>query len=496
MTPPDSEWTDLINFWESQIQAGWHGQVSKQLRKLWKAGNLQKAPRPHLYKIAQVCFRVDQALIGINLLRPWVRPSERRATRLATDEEKTEYASCLLRVGGTREAFRLLDSVVNYPRANFIAALGAMEEWDYKKALTNLRNYIKNKELTPYEKLIADTNVSACLMTLGSFDEASILTNRLIQTCLKNGQNLLAGNLYEIQAQGLIETQNYAQAEKNLSQALNQLKNVKGPQEVYIKKWKAVIRLKKEGFTHSVASDLKKIHLSAKEVNDYETLRDMDFQIARVKPTQARVNHLVHGTAYPALINKYKTTLTLDANEAWWWSVPKNNSFRQRSAIETDPHEFLKPGTLLHKVFLALCSDLYRPPSLLKLYSDTYYDNYFNPKSSPLLISQAIHRLKEVFKKNNLPIIVRELKSHYWLETHSPIKIKKRLGETSLNTKKNSMKKMIEDLFRSYGNNLTCSQVLAATGMPPRSAKRFLSQAVEDEMIKRQGKGRGVYYRR
>ena len=96
------------------IREGQHAIADKQLNEILK----MDIPREFLFEVAAISRRLSRSEIGVGLLNPIVRPPVTKPI-VATNEERAEYAGCLIRLGIFKEAHSILDTVPSeaHPRS-------------------------------------------------------------------------------------------------------------------------------------------------------------------------------------------------------------------------------------------------------------------------------------------------------------------------------------------------------------------------------------------
>src|SRR4051794_20375252 len=104
---------------DSRIRAGKTLQASKAVADLSRE-TLAREERIQLARLARRSF-VPQ--IGIRLLSPVVRPGA-RSVEIANNDEKLEFAACLVWIGALQEALILLDELdpTLHPEADLFRA--------------------------------------------------------------------------------------------------------------------------------------------------------------------------------------------------------------------------------------------------------------------------------------------------------------------------------------------------------------------------------------
>jgi hypothetical protein len=84
----------------------------------------------------------------------------------------------------------------------------------------------------------------------------------------------------------------------------------------------------------------------------------------------------------------------------------------------------MPPGQVLHRLFIILCQDFYRPIPLISLYAKLFPGDYFNPNTSPNRTHQVIKRLRQWILKNKLDLAIEEVSGAFRLRLTSNLAIR------------------------------------------------------------------------
>src|SRR5262249_17456964 len=157
-------------------------------------------PRQIRAAFASLAARAGVGEVGIRLLRSVLRP-DTKAPVQATDEEKGEYAHCLIKLGATEEALQLLAMIRgNYPQALFYEAAARISRWDYAPTIPLFKKYIASPGVTSYQKLVGKVNLASVLVHQRKFREASYLLRDIVYETGIRRLPLLQGNALQFAA--------------------------------------------------------------------------------------------------------------------------------------------------------------------------------------------------------------------------------------------------------------------------------------------------------
>jgi hypothetical protein len=397
----------------------------------------RKIPRESLVKVAGLCRRAGCPSLGIRLLRRIVRPaSSTRLRHPATPAEMTEYAALLLRLGARAEALRLLVAVDSSraPQSLLIQAFAQFGKWDYESATPLLEKYVESTGITDYERLIGESNlVSAYVET--KHPRAYSLLNEVKVKARDAKANLLYGNLlaaeaeYHVGASGLAEA---ARAIKEAKQLLGETENI---ETLNLDKLGAVIEKSPERLT-GIAENLRK-------AGAWENARDCLFQKALLTNDSALFEHLYFGTphvryreriqslGYCLNDNSYVLRLKRKEHCEARFNLPslflEKNDFGQSQISEIDVQHAegpFKRGQLPHRLLLCLVSDFYRPIRTPEIFDKVFPGQYYNPSTSPALVHQAMHRLRQLFTDSSWPLKITDSEFGFYLSTETDFKIR------------------------------------------------------------------------
>src|SRR6185295_7760352 len=168
-----------------------------------KLSDLKIAAIPRRYQLqaARIYRRCKLPLQALRVLNPVVRPKGRLVTR-ASQQELAEYATSLQRVGAFREADGILEKLDGraLPDVSLFRAFGSIARWDYRSALPQLMEYLRN-DLPMYERLVGEANLLSCHVFLGMKAEAELLVPKLLAELERQQSWLLLATVLELQAQ-------------------------------------------------------------------------------------------------------------------------------------------------------------------------------------------------------------------------------------------------------------------------------------------------------
>ena len=176
--------------------------------------------RSDLARVAYLAWRAGVPEVGLRLLRRVVRGAK-GDTDTSTEEERAEYAQCLLRVGATDEGERMLQGIDRgkVPRAHLYQAGLEVSRWEYGASIAPLLSYLKTPGLSQYQQLVAKTNLAAAKVREKKIREAEVLLRELLYTTSLRKYRLLLGRVLELSAESYVVLGRWEAAEKFLVEA-------------------------------------------------------------------------------------------------------------------------------------------------------------------------------------------------------------------------------------------------------------------------------------
>ena len=401
------------------VKAGQANKAAVRLTMMLKDdANLGRADRLILAKLARRAFAPQ---LGIKLLRPMVRPSEKKPI-VATGEEKTEYAANLSWLGAVTECHSLLDQVDStlVPEALFIRALALFSEWRYREAIPYLHKYILHSDVADYWKNIGRLNLMAALAHEGQSVEE--LRNHLEEVSLRENLRLVLGNVYLFQTESLVQRQEFEKATQTIKKAHGQLE-AGGMNSLFLDKWSAVISLHHD--QQRGLEELGLVRQKAVEVSHWETLRDCDLQEIRVTQDLKKGEHLYFGTPHSAYREHLLSLCPWVKNVV---GSHYDRSFSEKKiSLPIVPWELTREGHVLGKLWEVLQSDFYSPLSLGYLQSKVFPWKQLNFDRGANSLHQALKRLRHLFEEQKIPLHIQESKSEYQLQAKSAVTVRVRM---------------------------------------------------------------------
>lgn len=496
---------------EGLIRGGQRDQARAVLQKL----KGKKIPRARSCEMADLARRAGLLPLALQIMMPILRPKVPLDTP-PTNQEISCYAIILLGFAASLEALELLESGDPDDLDILLAkAFAYMNRWDYQSATEHLRRYLElgakpshKSKVSPYQLMIAKVNLAASLVATAKTQEGKTLINEILQVTFDEQWNLLHKNSLEIGSQLAIQDRDWRLASDLLKRASEQSEGVYNTDDVFVKKWKAIALIEKEGATPEALAALSQIQSEAARNGHWETIRDCDYHKALALKDEKLFLQVYFGTPFQS----YRDRIAKRA-EGWikipstyvrqMNSEPSNRVFDLIKGEESLGPAKLKPGKSLFNALSTLVSDFYRPFVIGNLHAAVFPGEHFNPISSPRRISFLLHRLRDWFQENEMPLQIEFSKEGYRLKSEGPYAFQLvPLGQDKAQSQNKTEGDpahyvvMINKLREEWpATPFTAIDVASRLGISERSARYFIRWALERNQLHRLGSGRSTQYK-
>lgn len=396
--------------WDEWIRTGHASKVRALSRKL----NHKKIPRPWIIDYAQIARRIGAPELILLWLGSIVR-SEKKMAKAATDQEKALYGLGLFRCGAFHEAEKILSEInpMVEPQVYFYRASLNMNQWNYAKAIPDLKKYIANKKVPSYQRLVGHLNLCASLVSNIKKDSKQIemQIEKLMAKLEKSEFPLLKGNLLEIRSQWLYEKGELKKALADLDQASDILHKADEQSLLYVDKWRLIIQNKN---SHNPKNSISQFdHLKKRAINakNWETVRDCDLQKALILKDSELVSKVYWGSKF----NAYKMRVQilyphLKVTASFYW---KNSDQHNAPAFDLVKSA---PTKTLQKLFFILSSEMYQPLRMTEIIDSLYPDEYYHPVTSPARLHRLIARARKWLKDGSIPVDIEAFRNAFRLK--------------------------------------------------------------------------------
>lgn len=483
---------------EALIRAGQRDQARELLLKL--KGKI--IPRARACEMADLARRSGLLQLAMQIMMPIVRPKVPLSPP-PSDQEISSYAIILLGFGASLEALELLENGSPQNAEVLLAkAFSYMNRWDYECASVHLREYLQIGSMSQYQQMIARVNLAACLAAMSRIHEAQVLIDLILRETFDQQWNLLHKNALEIGAQMAIQSRNWSLTETMLLRASEKSEVAFNTDDVFIKKWKAIFQIEKEGPNPILLEEFSQIQAEAHRNGHWETIRDCDYYKALSLKDEKLFLKVYFGTPF----RSYRQRIAKRAEG--WIDIPLSyirqmssedslRVFDLNSGEENLGSAKLKPGKSLFNALSTLVADAYRPFMIGSLHAAVFPGEHFNPQSSPRRISFLLHRLRDWFQENQIPLQIEFSKEGYRLKSDGSYAFQLvTQSQMPMDQEPAHYLVMLQKLKQGWQNiHFTAIDVASKLGISERSARYFIRWALEKNKVERLGAGRSTQYK-
>lgn len=464
----------------------------------------KKLNRSQKLILASLARRSGQALLGLKILYPIVRPKIKNPVA-ATYEEKAEYAANLVRVGLNAEALNLLNTIPENEsyKSLLFKSFAYVSNWDYQLSIEPLEKVIQNKDSSLYDRMVAKVNLAAALQELKQTAKGIHFTEELLDELKNHNFQFLHSTALEIYAWLLIDAQKYNIASKIISHAKSLLEKSTSIDYFLLNKADIILNCLQSKSKKNIVELLLRLKKDAISISHYESIRDIDFWYAKLTKNKNLFRHLYFGTPYQSYKQKIVTECPSVLNEN---SVYVFNAKMQPSKIINPTIDLnlglmngkilLKQGQKLWRLQLEIFKDFYRPSTTMAIYQEVFQGQQFNHETSFNQIHQLLHRLKCIWKNNKLEIGIRIDNNKIYLHGMRNLIAITTSNDLNVRIKGNPMLQKMYSFFDYHKKinktEFTRKEFQEINQLTERTAIRYLNFASSNGMIKNIGNFRYV----
>lgn len=462
------------------------GQMQKT-RQLIQRVNQNQIPREYRVKLARICRRIGALTEGLRLLKKVIF-NQVPGEAPATPKEKCEYAVLLSRIGSTDEAISILSRINSSenPDIHLYHGFCLISQWNYQEASIQLQKYLALSQ-DPYLQLVAQVNLASTFISSRHYTQAHELLNSLIQKEERGENKRLLGNCLELRAQVYYYQNSIAQAENDLTAALDIFKQSHSYDELLVQKWRATIQAHKE---HSNEA-LFQFREIAVQRSHWESVRECDLFILKNKFDQHSFDYLYFGTPYESFRTRLTEELQQSPSDSFCYGDPKGIIL----SLTTGEYESNGKDQISSKIqnlLMALVDDFYAPVALGSLFSKVYPGEHFDIESSPLRIRQVLTRLRKWFTTNNIHAAISQKETLYKID------LQKGLGFEIGSIKNNiaDFNRNFERIRKQYANKngFTIKEAVKDLALSRSDFHRIMKWATEKQLVMKHGRGKSTHY--
>lgn len=448
----------------------------------------KRIPTAFLLPVAKLCTRAGIPEVSVALLHRIVRPAS-KIVRPVTGADEAEYGVALLRLGAVSEAKELFRgiSIKEVPETLMYQAISFLRDWDYGKASPLLRQYIEIPNLNSYQRLIGKVNLAISLVMDGSLTEVRTLLLEAMEESQKEQSYLLYALCTREMGNLELRAGNWQASVDCFVKAEALLEQFGGSELHYAKKWKTLLLVAREPGNADYQRAVSKVREEAIGLKNWESVRDIDYHLAKYRHETDLMQFLYFGTPYEA----FKKRLLENFPEArlpetYEW-VLGTDTGKKPSLIDT---RNLKVGMALHRLYLTMTSDFYRPFSEAALFEKLFPGEYYTPITSKYRVHQCIRHLRLWFKKEHIALNISFQDGAYSLNSDHSCKI---LVDPAVKVSE-SLDARFEILKKQLSDGFTSKNVCEILKVEMSSAQNILRDALQKGLLEKSGSARATKY--
>jgi tetratricopeptide (TPR) repeat protein len=447
-----------------------------------------KLPRPSRLPLAKIARRAGMVDFGLRLLTEIARDDDK--TFLPTSAELAEYAVLLQRTGATKEAIRILSALnsVELPDVNLYLAFCYFDLWEHARAIPHLEAYIQAAP-SSYMQLVGRVNLAAALVADLQYEKAAPFLIENIQLAEKEGHTRLLGNCLEMLGQIHVLTHQYGRAEEVLGRAQSVLGSSRSHDELFVKKWLAVL----EAFKTSSTDKLKSFKLESLARGEPEGARDADLYSLAVAFSYQEFEHLYFGSAPQSYRKKIEILLGQKPTSTHYvyGTIGGNCLDLQNGSFLTGDTKLVE-GSKIHQLLEILLRDFYRPMSTGEIFADLFPGERFDIFTSPHRVRQVEYRLRTWIDEQEIPVKVLSRDRFCSLSFDGPFSFRVPLERLPVDRYRHRLT-LLRQVFHR-GKSFSAADACAAIQLSSREFQIFARRAVDSGDLEKFGAARNTIY--
>lgn len=487
------KWTELVAQFDTMIRLGQADAVRTELTKIIP----KEIPRPFVVAIARLTRRVRLNDFTLRILKPIIQ-AEAVLDLPASEVELALYAGALIRIGGRKQGLEILSKLNSEknPEVLLFQMDALFSEWNYAQAIPLIEKYLTSVGISDYQKLVGRLNLAAAYVFENSLDLAQELLGKIQEDCQLNGHHLLYANSLEISAQISLLRRNFQKAHQELDLASQALKDEASSYRFFIRKWNATSEFMQKPQDPESIQNFNNLRAESKEMKDWESIRQMDFQQALMTGNQELYLYAMAGTPYTNYRNAWqKKFANPPPLPAEFQMCPGGSTKNGSPTLHVPSGRFgnvqLEPGSLAHRLLIFISMDYYRPLLVGEAFSRLYEDEYFDSETSPDRVRSVVKSLSQWFVEQKIPLAVQSDRQALFLCSEGPIDL---VTSTTITEISRDSYRLNELKAKVDLNWFSAKEAAAILEISSRSAQRMLTISVEQGDLQAQGNARSRRY--
>lgn len=453
------------------------GQIPAATR-LFRTLPSRKLPEPLRLPLARLARRLGLLSAGFRLLRSGkVSLAARRDPAW-----QAELGILLIQNGNVAEAGRLLGRL-DPTHADVLMARGwcEIERWDHAAAVAPLEEHLRQRK-DPYWSLAGRVNLGEAYAFSGNLEAALKQLGAALRESEKMPYHRLRANAFHVRAQARFLAGDLARSDADLERAMALFGHHDASDAILIRRQAAI----NEAHRRGDPGPLRRFRQEAQRAGAWESVREADFELLRLRFDPLLLARLYYGTPYAAYRARLERTFGRGRIPArYLWGSRRGLRWRldDRASIT---------GSITrqnHHLFEVLLLDFYRPLGAGELFASLFPGERFDHARSPVRVHQALKRLRGWLVSERLPLAVKCQGRRYRLE---------RMGEVGIEITRGggAVESPVEALRRTMGPRwFSAADARSALAVSRASATRYLGQGVACRELETSGRGRATRYR-
>ncbi len=452
-----------------------------------------------LAAVAALAVRANLPKLALSLLRPIVAPSK-KFIRPPTHQELAEYAMALARLGADSEARELLDKIdtTAVPIALSYKGILAMKRWDYAEAVPFLQEYL-SREPDRYFQINAISNLIQCLSYLKRFTEIDPLLTELRTYAEQNRMFGLQANVHRYLGIAEFYSNRYPQAEAHFNRSLGLLSVTNSLEQFFTRKWLAITHAFLSKGSVAACQELAQVENEAITRRHWETVRDLEYHRAILFNDRKRALSLYFGTPHKSFRDRLLLSFPdLPVEVPFLWHLgPTAPGPRRLVELDhqrpTTKGDFLKVGQAMHRLYIALCSDFYKPFSVVTLFDKVFPGELYTGESCRYRIFQGVKRLRQWLLVNKIPLEIKSTNGEYTFSTRQPVSVA--ISPHSETSAGSSIQFRLMAIYKSLGKEFRIVDVVGLLKISRTSVTELIEEASKQGIVEHVGVGKLTRYR-
>jgi hypothetical protein len=307
------------------------------------------------------------------------------------------------------------------------ASYAYFAEWNHREPIVLLRRYLSIPGLDEYWKLVARINLASALIPEREYGTASGLLDELLEVTGAREYRLHRAKTLELLATNCIHLGRWADAQRFLYESRAMLRTASPVPRLYLRKWRALLMLKKHGARPDTLAALSAVRAAAQSLGQWETVRDCDRHLAEARGDEQLLRHVYFGTPFPSfrqsLLDAFARVVALPADYLWRVDADRSEETKEGGPVvdiaelaESQEGEVYRLGRFLSSDFYAG----FRIPGLA-----TFIDGKsFHPSRSGKTVESSLVKLRAWTVEQRLPLVVSDRGGVLRWSASSPVTIR------------------------------------------------------------------------